>query len=152
FSHVIYGEHDTPLLKISPNSSVDPTQSHPAYSTAIVAPGEINDRYRHGNPSQSIGYAMGSLKGMYIVAELLRNAGYDPYAYRGSRDQSLVMATSYYACFGKHVGFGQIVTSDNARACPDAMEYVGTIVNDVETSVLIGAARYSNATALTELV
>jgi hypothetical protein len=53
FDHVIYGENDTPLLNITPNTSVDPLKSHPAYSTSIVATGEINDRYRHSNPAQT---------------------------------------------------------------------------------------------------
>lgn len=63
FNNVIYGENDTPLLNITPNTSVDPLKNHSAYSTAIVAPGEINDRYRHANPAQTIGYPMGSLQG-----------------------------------------------------------------------------------------
>jgi len=142
FDHVIYGPNDTPLLNITPNSSVDPLQSHPAYTTAIVAAGEINDRYRNSNPAQSIGYAMGSLKGLYMAAELMNIAGLNAYAYRGAHGQSLEMATRYYACFAKFAGFAKIVTADNSRDCPDARQYVGKIVNDVETNVVIGIYRF----------
>lgn len=34
--------------------------------------------------------------GLYQAAEMLRLAGYDPYAFRGPRGQSLEMATRYY--------------------------------------------------------
>jgi hypothetical protein len=114
FDHVIYGENDTPLLNITPNTSVDPLKNHSAYSTAIVAAGEINDRYRHANPAQTIGY------------------------------QSLEMATDYYACFAKYAGFAKFITAENSRKCPDAQQYYGVIVNGVGENVLIGAYRFPN--------
>ena len=142
FDHVIYGTSDTPLLNITPNSSVDPLKSHPAYSTAIVAAGEINDRYRHDNPAQTVGYPMGSLQGLYMAAEVMKIAGLNSYAYRGAHGQSLEMAIDYYACFAKYAGFTKVITAENAGACPDALQYFGTIVNGVEVNVLIGAYRF----------
>jgi hypothetical protein len=142
FDHVIYGENDTPLLNITPNTSVDPLKSHPAYSTSIVAAGEINDRYRHSNPAQTIGYPMGSLQGLYMASELMKIAGLNAYAYGGAHGQSLQMATDYYACFAKYAGFAKVVTAQNSGKCPDAQQYFGTIVNGVEENVLIGAYRF----------
>jgi hypothetical protein len=144
FSHVIYGENDTPLLNITPNSSVDPLESHPAYSTTAVAAGEINDRYRHSNPAQGMGYPMGSLQGLYMAAELMKIAGLDAYSYRGTRGQSLEIATRYYGCFAKYAGFAKVVTAENSRNCADATEYRGMIVNGLGPNVLIGAYRFPN--------
>ncbi len=151
FDHLIYGPGDRPLLHITPNSDIDPALSHPAYSTAIVAAGEINDRYRNANPSQGVGYPMGTLQSLYMQAELLALAGYDPYGYRGGHGQSIGMATDYYACFAKTAGFRKIITAENAKACSDAQEYVGRVVNGVDTNVVIGAYRFPNDAALTEL-
>jgi hypothetical protein len=151
FDGIIYGENDTPWLNISPNSSVDPAKSHPAYSTAIVAAGEVNDRYRHANAVQSFGYATGSLEGLYMAAEIMKNAGFDAYPYRGAHGQSLEMASRYYGCFAKSAGFEQTVTAENSRACPDAQEYFGGIVNGVEPTVLIGAYRFPKDSDLAAL-
>jgi hypothetical protein len=68
-----------------------------------VAAGEINDRYRNSNPTQGIGCTMGTLEGLFNAAEILRIAGFDPYAYRGAHNQSIEMATQYYACYGKYL-------------------------------------------------
>jgi len=144
FNNVIYGENDTPFLNITPNTSVDPLKNHSTYSTAIVAPGEINDRYRHANPAQTIGYPMGSLQGLYMAAELMKIAGLNAHAYRGTHGQSLEMATDYYACFAKYAGFAKFITPENSRKCPDARQYYGVIVNGVGENVLIGAYRFPN--------
>jgi hypothetical protein len=151
FDHLIYGPADRPLLHITPNNDIDPARSHPAYSTALVAAGEINDRYRNTNPSQGVGYPMGSLQSLYMQAELLALAGYNPYGYRGAHGQSIEMATDYYACFVKTAGFRKIITAENSKACPDAQEYVGRVVNGVDTNVVIGAYRFPNDAALMEL-
>jgi hypothetical protein len=127
FNYVIYGVADTPLIRVTPNSSDDPIKSSPAYSTKVVAPGEINDRYRNLNPLQSIGYAMGTLMSMFGAAEVMRIAGIDAYAYRGTHQQSIEMATQYYACYAEYVGFYNTVTPDSARACPDYQQYVGKV-------------------------
>lgn len=142
FDGVIYGENDVPLLNISPNSSADPLESHPAYTTTMVAPGEINDRYRHSNPAQSIGYSTGSLTGLYMAAELMNNSGLMPYAYRGIHGQSLEMATRYYACLARYAGFAKVVTAENSHNCPDAAQYFGSIVNGAAPPVLIGNYRF----------
>lgn len=142
FDGIIYGENDAPLLNITPNSSVDPAQSHPAYTTAIVAPGEVNDRYRHSNPSQSIGYSTGSLEGLYMAAEIMQNVGFDAHSYRGAHGQSLEMASRYYGCFAKSAGFDKVVIAENSRSCPDMREYLGSIVNGVAPTTIIGAYRF----------
>jgi hypothetical protein len=149
FDHVIYGPSDTPLLNITPNSTDDPLTSRPAYTTKVVAAGEINDRYRNSNPTQGIGYSMGTLEGLFHAAEILRIAGFDPYGYRGAHNQSIEMATQYYACYGKYVGFYKTVTADNARACSNYQQYVGKIVNDVDSPVLIGAYRFPKNDSIT---
>jgi hypothetical protein len=151
FDHVIYGANDTPLLNITPNSSVDPIKNHPSFSTTMVAAGEINDRYRHDNPSQTIGYPMGSLQGLYMAAELMKNAGLDAYAYRGAHGQSVEMATSYYACFAKYAGFAKVITAENSSKCQDATQYLGVIVNGVGENVLIGAYRFPDDAGLIAL-
>jgi hypothetical protein len=151
FDHVIYGENDTPLLNITPNSAVDPLQNHSAYSTAVVAPGEINDRFRHANALQSFGYATGSLEGLYMAAEVLKIAGFDPYAYRASHGQSLEMATAYYGCFAKSAGFDQIVTKENSSRCANVRQYLGSIVNGVAPTVLAGAYRFPGNADLVSL-
>jgi hypothetical protein len=144
FDGIIYGVNDIPLLNITPNTSVDPAKSHPAYTTAIVAPGEINDRYRHSNPLQSMGYSTGSLEGLYMAAEILKNSGFDPYSFRGTHAQSLEMASRYYGCFAKSEGFDNLVTAEKSHSCPDMREYLGSIVNGVAPTVLIGAYRFPN--------
>jgi hypothetical protein len=126
-------------------------KSHPAYSTAIVAAGEINDRYRHDNPSQTIGYPMGSLQWLYMAAELMENTGLNPYAHRGAHGQSLRMATDYYACFAKYAGFTKVITAQNSSDCPDAMQYFAVVVNGVEPNVLIGAYRFPEDNELSAL-
>jgi hypothetical protein len=151
FNYVIYGVGDTPLIRVTPNSSDDPIKSSPAYSTKVVAPGEINDRYRNLNPLQSIGYAMGTLQSMFGAAEVMRIAGIDAYAYRGTHQQSIEMATQYYACYAQHVGFYNTVTPNAAQACPDYQQYVGKVVNDVESAILIGAYRFPGNMAITVL-
>jgi len=151
FNYVIYGVADTPLIRVTPNSSEDPIKSSPAYSTKVVAPGEINDRYRNLNPLQSIGYAIGTLNSMFGAAEVMRIAGIDAYGYRGTHQQSIEMATQYYACYAQHVGFYNTVTPDAARACPDYQQYVGKVVNDVESAILIGAYRFPGNAEITAL-
>lgn len=151
FNYVMYGVSDTPLLRITPNSSEDPRQSSAAYSTKIVAPGEINDRFRNLNPLQGMGYPVYTLEHLYSAAEIMRIAGLDAYAYRGFRQQSIEMATEYYAGYAKHVGFYKTVTAENARACPDYQQYVGRMVNDVESVILMGAYRFPENPLFTEL-
>lgn len=150
FDQVIYGPSDKPLLGITPNSSSDPLKSRPAFTTPIVAAGEINDRYRNSNPLTGIGYPIGTLKGLFEAAEVLRIAGFDPYGYRGAHKQSIEMATQYYACYGKYAGFYKTVTPENAQACSDYQQYVGKIVNEVEAVVLIGAYRFPKNEAITD--
>jgi hypothetical protein len=149
FDGVIYGPSDRPLLRITPNSSDDPLKSRPAYTTKLVAAGEVNDRYRNDNPG--IGYAMGTLEWLFDAAEILRIAGFDPYGYRGAHGQSIEMAVGYYACLAKNVGFYNTVTVQRARSCPDYQEYVGRVVNAVDARIVIGAYRFPHDAAITEL-
>jgi len=151
FDHVIYGPSDHPLVYITPNHGNDSFTSHPAYSSPIVAAGEINDRYRNANPSQGIGYPMGTLEGLYQAAELLRIAGFDPYGYRGAHGQSIEMATRYYALYGKSAGFRKTITAENSSSIPDYKEYLGRTVNGVDNNALIGALRFPNDTTITDV-
>jgi hypothetical protein len=61
------------------------------------------------------------------------------------------MATQYYACLAKYAGFTAMVTKENSRPCPDARQYWGMVVNAVQPNILIGAYRFPQNQALTEL-
>lgn len=150
FNHAVYGENDRPIA-CHKNSGPDSLTSHPSYQTSIVAPGEIEDRYRNATAAQAFGYSLGVLGGLYNDAEMMKIAGIDAYAYRGAHQQSIEMATQYYACYGKYVGFKKTVTSANARTCPDHQQYVGQIVNGLETDIVMGAYRFPGNTAITEI-
>jgi hypothetical protein len=146
----IYGEGDRPN-DCYPNGGSDALSSRPFFQTRTAAPGEIDDRYRNADPGQGIGYPMFTLERLYDAAEVLRNAGFDPYGYRGSHGQSIEMATQYYACLAKGAGFAGTVSPGNSRACPDAAQYYGKIVSGVDRMVLIGALRFPNNPAVTDL-
>jgi hypothetical protein len=151
FNYVIYGVSDTPLPAVTPNSSKDPLRSNPAYSTKDVAPGEINDRYRNDTPLQGMGYPVFTLEHLFAAAEILRIAGFDAYAYRGFRQQSIEMATQYYACYARYPGLMQTVSDDNAKACPGYAQYIGKVVNDVDKPILIGALRFPDNRSITDV-
>ena len=148
FDHAIYGQHDRPIGCYK-NNGKDSLTSHPSFQTGVVAPGEVMDRYRHDNPEQSIGYAMFALLNLNFGAMVLENAGFDPYGYRGRHGQSLELATAYYACYARHVGFGKRVSADNARECADYQQYIGQDVNEVEKNVLLGARNFPQDAAIT---
>lgn len=150
FNHAVYGEHDKPI-SCHKNTGPDSLSSHPSFQTAAVAPGEIEDRYRNANSGQAFGYTLGVLAGLFEMSELAKNAGYDAVGYRGTHRQSIEMATQYYACYAKNVGFKKTVTAANALACPDHQQYIGQIVNGLEPDILMGAYRFPNDGAITEL-
>jgi hypothetical protein len=152
FSYLVYGVNDQPLTRITPNSSDDPLKSRPAYTTNVVAPGEINDRYRNKVAENGIGYPMFALEWLYITAESLRTSGYRPYEYRGTHQQTIEMATQYYACYGKEAGFRSTVTAENAKSCPDYPQYIGKETGDgIEQNVVIGAYRFPVNATITAL-
>jgi hypothetical protein len=150
FDHAIYGENDRPITCYK-NSGPDRLSSHGSFQTSVVAPGEIEDRYRNANPAQGFGYTLGVLADFYAMADLMKNAGFDVLSYRGRHGQSVEMAADYYACYGKYVGFKKCVTADNARACSDYQQYIGQIVNGLETVIVMGAYHFPQDSALTEL-
>jgi hypothetical protein len=137
----IYGEADQPL-------PCHPNNPNGAFTTAVVAAGEIQDRYR-GGVLQTFGYPMGSLQWQLDAAEILRIAGFDPYAHRGRHHQSIETALQYYACYAKTPGFYKKVDRDNAAACPNHAQYEGKIVNAVEPNMVFGAYRYPRNQAIT---
>ncbi len=150
FNRALYGNNDRPL-ECTPNNGPDVFTSHPAYTTPTVAPGEVQDRFRNDNPLQGIGYPMGTLRGLIIIAELLRGAGFDSYGYRGIHAQSIEAAIRYYACFARVEGFYKTVTAEHSGACPNAAQYLGRLVNEVEKPVLFGADRFPGDTDITAL-
>jgi hypothetical protein len=150
FNHAVYGEHDKPIA-CHKNTGPDSLASHPSFQTAVVAPGEIEDRYRNANAGQGFGYTLGVLAGLFEMSDLMKNAGFDAVGYRGTHRQSIEMATQYYACYGKNAGFKKTVTADNARACPDYQQYIGQIVNGLETDIVMGAYRFPENSVITEL-
>jgi hypothetical protein len=150
FNHAIYGEKDTPIACYK-NPGPDSLTSHPSFQTAVVAPGEIEDRYRNANPEQEFGYSLGVLVELYNTGDLLKNAGFDAFSYRGTHAQTIEMATRYYACYGKNVGFKKAVTAENAHACPDYQQYIGQVVNGLESAVVLGAERFPQDPAITAL-
>jgi hypothetical protein len=150
FNHAVYGENDRPAA-CGKNKGPDRLSSPGSYQTQVVAPGEILDRYRNGNPGQAFGYSLGVLGGLYNMADLIEHAGYDAFKYRGTHHQSIEMATQYYACYGKNAGFKKIVTADNARGCPDYQQYIGQIVNGLEVDIVMGAYRFPGNVAIAEV-
>jgi hypothetical protein len=148
FDRAIYGEADQPNSCYF-NTGTDGSTSHPFFSTPTVASGEIDDRFRNKLAGQGIGYSMFTLERLVNAAEILRIAGYDAYAYRGLHGQSIEKAIGYYGCFAKGAGFGKIVSAENSRSCPNALQYVGKLVNDVDRMVQIGSYRFPNDTEIT---
>jgi len=148
FDHAVYGEHDRPIA-CHKNKGPDALTSHPFFQTNVVAPGEILDRYRDLNTGQMFGYTMMVLGDLYDMAEIMRNSGFDAYAYRGAHQQSIEMSTQYYACYGKGAGFGKVVTPENSRSCPDYQQYVGQIVNGLGTVILLGAYQFPKNPTIT---
>jgi hypothetical protein len=92
---------------------------------------------------------MGTLGGLAAMAELLRNAGFDAYGYRGAHRQSIEMSMEYYACFAKEAGFYKTVTQENPRPCPNAAQYYGKIVAGVDKVELLGAYRFPGNASIT---
>jgi len=150
FSRAIYGHGDSPI-QCYKNSSPDSLTSKSSFQTPVVAPGEIEDRYRHSSPAQAFGYSTGVLADFLVEADMLKNAGFDAFGYQGEHGQTIQLAADYYACFGKTPGFKKLVTAENARACPDYQEYVGQIVNGLETAVVMAAYNFPHDPLLTEL-
>ncbi len=150
FNKAIYGESERPN-ECFPNSGPNGLTSNPFFQTTTVAPGEIDDRFRNLNPLQGIGYSMGALEHIFAAADILKSAGFDAYSYRGAHKQSIESATQYYACYAKSAGFKKRVTAEQAEVCPDNVQYVGKVVNDVEPSILMGASRFPRNTGITGL-
>ena len=137
----IYGQGEQPL-------PCYPNGTNTAFTTPVVAAGEVQDRYR-ALELQTFGYPMGSLQWQLDAAEILRIAGYDPYAYRGRHHQSIETALQYYACYAKTPGFYKKVDQTNAAACPNHEQYVNKIVNGVDPNIVFGAYRYPDNAAVT---
>jgi hypothetical protein len=150
FSKAVYGESESPN-PCFPNSGSDALTSKPFFQTPVAAPGEIDDRFRNANPLQGIGYSMGTLEHLYAAADIMKSAGLDAYDYRGPHQQSIEMATQYYACYARVVGFKKTVTREEARACADSPQYIGKVVNDAEPSILMGARHFPRNSAITGL-
>jgi hypothetical protein len=150
FDHAVYGMNDHPIACYK-NSGPDSLTSHPSYQTSIVAPGEVEDRYRNAYPAQGIGYPMFTLERLINTAEIMRIAGLEAYGYRGRHEQSIEMAIQYYACYAKSAGFGKVVTAANAGSCPDAPQYYGKIVNGVDPLIVFGAYQFPNNKAITDM-
>jgi len=150
FDHAIYGYEDKPI-QCYKNPGPDSLTSKPSFQTPIVAPGEVEDRYRHANPAQAFGYTTGVLADFLVTGDMLKNAGFDAFKYRGARGQTVQLAVDYYSCYGKYAGFKKTVTAENARACPDYQEYIGQIVNGLETVDVMGAYHFPQDSLLNEL-
>jgi len=150
FDRAVYGDSDLSNACYA-NSGTDGGTSRPFFQTAIVAAGEIDDRYRNAFPAQGIGYPMFTLERLFDTAETLRIAGYDAYGYQGRHRQSLEVAISYYACLAKAAGFSKTFTTTNAGGCPDAAQYFGKIVNGVDSNVVFGAYRFPANHAVTDV-
>ena len=146
FDGAIYGESDQPMECVI-NQGPDGLHSGPGFQTSIVAPGEVQDRFRAGL-LQTFGYPMFTLERLINAAEILRLAGFDPYAYRGNHKQSIEMALQYYACYGRNPGFYNTVSRENARACPNFEQYYGKVVNAVDPNIVIGAFRFPKNAAI----
>jgi hypothetical protein len=154
FDRLIYGEADGPAPGCVINHEPDNQSSlanHHDYQTMNAAPGEIADRFRNAEPGKGIAYPMFTLERLFDAAELMRNAGFDPYNYKGRHHQSMEMAMQYYACYAKGAGFYKTVTAENSGSCPNAAQYYGRMVTGVDRMLLIGAERFSGNAAITGL-
>jgi hypothetical protein len=149
FEGAIYGQANHPI-ECYANGGPDGLHSGPGFTTSVVAPGEVQDRYRAG-VLQTFGYPMFTLERLINAAEILRIAGFDAYGYRGTDGQSIELALDYYACYGRTPGFYKTVTRDNASACLNYEQYYGKIVNGVDPNVVIGAYRFPKDQALASL-
>jgi hypothetical protein len=58
---------------------------------------------------------------------------------------------SSQACLAKGAGFLKLVTAENSAACPNAAQYYGKLVNGVERNVVIGACRFPQDHAITDV-
>jgi hypothetical protein len=153
FDRIIYGEADK-LPACYENrfpDSLTSLKNHADFQLAKVAPGEIADRGRNENPLKGIGYPMFTLDRLFDSAEVLRNAGFDLYGYRGAHKQSIEMAIEYYACYAKGAGFYKVVTSGNSGSCPNAPQYYGKLVSGVDSNLLIAAYRFPKNDSITAL-
>jgi hypothetical protein len=154
FDHIIYGQGDGPAPGCVHNVDPDSLASlanHHDYQTAVAAPGEIADRFRNFKDGQSFGYSMFTLERLIDSAEILRLAGFEPYVYRGAHQQSIEVAMQYYACYARGAGFNNVVTPENSRACPNAVQYYGRVVATVDRMVLVGAYRFPQNASITGL-
>ncbi|TDR77934.1 hypothetical protein [Paludibacterium purpuratum] len=145
FPYLIYGEDDTPWQQCTKNAypdSLTSLKNQADFTTPTVAPGEIFDRGRNHTPIQGIGYPMFTLERLFDTAEMMRIAGFDAYGYRGRHRQSIEMAADYYACYAKSAGFYQVVSAQNAGACPNAQQYYGKLVSGVDANMLVAAFRF----------
>nr|WP_294502813.1 hypothetical protein [uncultured Rhodopila sp.] len=133
------------------NTGFSGLTSRPFFQTATTTPGEINDRYRNANPYQGFGYSMGTLEWLYDIAEILRHAGFDAYAFRGSYGQSIEMATEYYACYATAVGFGNAIVAQKAAACPNFEQYAGKIISGAEGIFMRSAIHYPGDSRMSRL-
>jgi hypothetical protein len=138
----IYGENSKPN-DCYPNV-VDGQPNRTSFDTPSTSLGEIDDRYRNANPEQGIGYPMFALNRLYLVAELLQNAGFDPYHYRARNGQSIESAMRFYSCYAKSAGFGQTVNIANSGNCSNFPQYNGKIVKGVAENIVIAAYRFPN--------
>jgi hypothetical protein len=154
FNHAIYGYNDKPIAcykNASPDSLTTTLTGKGSFQTPTVAPGEVEDRYRHANPGQAFGYTTGVLADFLVTGDMLKNAGFDAFGYRGARGQTIRLSVDYYSCYGKTPGFKQTVTAENARTCPDYQEYIGQIVNGLETVNVMGAYHFPQDPLLDQL-
>jgi hypothetical protein len=154
FDRLIYGQADGPAPGCVINhesNSESSLANHHDYQTTNAAPGEIADRFRNAEPGKGIAYAMFTLERLFDAAELMRNAGFDPYNYTGRHHQSIEMAMQYYACYAKGAGFYKTITAENSSSCPNAAQYYGRTVNSVDRMLLIGAEKFSGNAAITGL-
>jgi hypothetical protein len=140
FNRTIYGQHDQPN-GCYPNTGLDCFSSRPFFQTAKVVPGEIDDRFRNENAEQGIGYPMFTLERLYNAADILEKAGLDGYGYRGAHQESIELATQYYATYAQHAGFNQVITSENAGTCPNSAQYLGKKATG-EANFIEGAYRF----------
>jgi hypothetical protein len=150
FNHATYGYNDKPIPCYK-NSAADSLTSKGSFQTPTVAPGEVEDRYRHANPGQTFGYTTGVLADFLVTGDMLKNAGFDAFRYRGVRGQTIQLSVDYYSCYGKTPGFKQTVTAENARTCPGYQEYIGQTVNGLETGDVMGAYHFPQDPLLNEL-
>jgi hypothetical protein len=102
------------LMRITSNSSVDPAKSHPAHTTAVVAPARSTTGTVILINRQSFGYSTGSVEGLYSTPAVTVASA----ASRWKRPAAIAAASEDLPALEK------VATEKKSRDYPDQQGYL----------------------------